>query len=241
MNTERTIFVGSSGEATKLAAKIASAIAGAGMSPVVWNTGAFPVGQTLLERIENLPYEFDGAVLLATPDIHCTRQDESFLAPASNVIFEYGYLSSRLTHRRVAICRFREADLPSDLKGVKVIEGKDVDYEAPELPQDMNREITSWLDRLPRLAAGISPVTQSHGYSGRWSIENRYDLWCGIGSPRLSGLGSLLISAARRSKAGGPWPGSLPCRMVTVGDGQGTGRWLGRCGMRCSIRSTRSW
>ena len=180
MNTERTIFVGSSGEATKLAAKIASAIAAAGMSPVVWNTGAFPVGQTLLERIENLPYEFDGAVLLATPDIHCTRQDESFLAPASNVIFEYGYLSSRLTHRRVAICRFREADLPSDLKGVKVIEGKDVDYEAPELPQDMNREITSWLDRLPRLAEGVSPVTQSHGYSGRWSIENRYDLWVWI-------------------------------------------------------------
>ncbi len=88
MNTERAIFVGSSSEATGLAAKIASAVAAAGMSPVVWNMGAFPAGQTFLERIENLPYELDGAVLLATPDIRCSRRGKSFLAPASNVIFE---------------------------------------------------------------------------------------------------------------------------------------------------------
>ena len=142
--------------------------------------GAFRAGQTLLERIETLPYEFDGALLLATPDIYCTRQDRSFVAPASNVIFEYGYLSSRLTRRRVAICRFGDADMPSDLEGVKVIEGNNVDYEAQELPQHMLREVTSWLNGLPRLAAGISPVTQSHGYSGRWRIENNFDLWRGL-------------------------------------------------------------
>jgi hypothetical protein len=142
--------------------------------------GAFPAGQTLLERIERLPHEVEGAVLLATPDIDCTRRDKTFRAPASNVIFEYGYLSSWLTRRRVAICRFGEADMPSDLEGVKVIEGDDVDYEAPELPQHMKREITSWLDGLPRLAAGISPTIQSHGYSGRWSIENHFDLWRGL-------------------------------------------------------------
>jgi hypothetical protein len=36
--------------------------------------GAFPAGQTLIERIESFPHEFDGAVLLATPDISCARQ-----------------------------------------------------------------------------------------------------------------------------------------------------------------------
>jgi predicted nucleotide-binding protein with TIR-like domain len=180
MNKERAIFVGGSEEAAELAAKVASAVAVVGMSPVVWNLGAFPAGQTLLERIENLPYEFDGAVLLATPDIRCIRRGKSFLAPASNVIFEYGYLSSQLTRRRVAICRFGEADMPSDLEGLKVIEGNDADYGARELPQHMKRELTSWLDGLPRLAAGVSPITQSHGYSGRWGIENRFDLWRGF-------------------------------------------------------------
>ena len=180
MNKERAIFVGSSEEAAELAAKVASAVAALGMSPVVWNMGAFPAGQTLLERIENLPYEFDGVVLLATPDIRCIRRGKSFFAPALNVLFEYGYLSSQLTRRRVAICRFGETDMPSDLEGVKVIEGNDADYGARELPQHMSRELASWLDGLPRLAAGVSPITQSHGYSGRWGIENRFDLWRGF-------------------------------------------------------------
>jgi hypothetical protein len=96
------------------------------------------------------------------------------------VIFEYGYLSSRLTRRRVAICRFGEADMPSDLEGVKIIKCSEADYQAPELPQHIKREIISWLDRLPRLAAGFSPIAQSHGYSGRWSIENRFDRWRGL-------------------------------------------------------------
>ena len=180
MNEQRAIFIGSSSEATVLAAKVASAIAAAAMSPVTWNMGAFPAGQTLIERIESFPHEFDGAVLLATPDVSCARQGGSFVAPASNVIFEYGYLSSRLTRRRVVICRFREAEIPSDVAGVKVIEGGDADCEAAELPQAMEREIASWLAELPRLATGTSPVIQSHGYSGWWSIENRFDLWRGF-------------------------------------------------------------
>ena len=53
MNAQRAIFIGSSSEATVLAAKVASAIAAAGMSPVAWNMGAFPAGQTLIERIES--------------------------------------------------------------------------------------------------------------------------------------------------------------------------------------------
>ena len=93
------------------------------------------------------------------------------------MIFEYGYLSSRLTRRRVVICRFKEAEIPSDLAGVKVIEGSDVDYEAAELPQEMEREIASCLAGLPRLATGTSPIMQSHGYSGWWRIDNRFDLW----------------------------------------------------------------
>lgn len=205
MSTQRAIFVGSSQEAAMLAAKIASAIVAAGMSPVVWNMGAFPAGQTLVERIEDLPYEFEGAVLLATPDIFCTRLDKSFLAPASNVIFEYGYLSSRLTRRRVAICRFGEADMPSDLEGLKVIEGNDVDYEAPELPQGVESEVTSWLDGLPRLAAGISPITQSHGYSGRWGIENNFDLWRGFPIKHPDSIyfhGSAILSVPPNGRGG---------------------------------------
>ncbi len=172
---QRRIFLGSSSEGAELAAKVAPVITAAGLTPVRWDVGAFPAGRTLLEQIEDLPYEFDGAVLLATPDLACTRAGLSFTAPAPNVVFEYGYLSSRLTRHRVAVCRFGHPELPSDLGGMKVIEGGD----ATELSPRAAMDLAFWLDRLPRLAEGFPPVAQSHGYSGRWSVENRFELWRG--------------------------------------------------------------
>jgi predicted nucleotide-binding protein len=89
------------------------------MTPVVWDIGAFPVGSTLLERIDSFADEFAGAVLLFTPDVDSVRSGQTADKPVSNVMFEYGYLSARLTRQRVSICLFENADLPSDLQGVR--------------------------------------------------------------------------------------------------------------------------
>lgn len=67
-------------------------------------SGAFPVGSKLLERIDSLADEFQGAVLLFTPDVHSVRRRQTADEPVSNAMFEYGYLSARLTRQRVAIC-----------------------------------------------------------------------------------------------------------------------------------------
>ena len=160
------------------------------MTPVVWNTGAFPVGSTLLERIESLADEFEGAVLLFTPDVRSERSGHSANETVSNVMFEYGYLSARLTRRRVAICLFEDAALPSDLQGVKVINAgavgyraagaRGVGYRTPELPTHMIGELRLWLEGLPRRAEHIPPVVQLHGYSGTWEIETRFKLWRGM-------------------------------------------------------------
>jgi len=118
--TKPRIFVGSSTEAIDLARKVGAAVDAAGMTSVVWDTGAFPAGSTLLERIESFADDFEGAVLLFTPDIISVRSGQTAGEPVSNVMFEYGYLSARLTRQRVAICLFEDAALPSDLQGVKV-------------------------------------------------------------------------------------------------------------------------
>jgi hypothetical protein len=166
------------------------AIETAGMTPVVWDTGAFPVGSTLLERIESLAEDFEGAVLLFTPDVHSVRNGHTAEEPVSNVMFEYGFLSARLTRRRVAICLFEDAALPSDLHGVKVINAGGVDYRAmaargveystPNLPAHMISELKLWLEGLPRRAEHVPPVIQLHGYSGTWEIETRFKVWRGI-------------------------------------------------------------
>ena len=160
------------------------------MTSVVWDTGAFPAGSTLLERIEGFADDFEGAVLLFTPDVISVRSGQTAGEPVSNVMFEYGYLSARLTRQRVAICLFEDASLPSDLQGVKVMnagavgyqtpEKRGNDYSTPKLPANLIRELRIWLESLPRQAEDIPPVVQLHGYSGAWRIETLFKIWRGI-------------------------------------------------------------
>jgi hypothetical protein len=178
------IFIGSSSEALKVAKLVARAITEAGdgsIEPVIWNRDAFVLGMTLLETIESLPLDYHGAVLVATPDKYSSRGDKTVWDPVPNVVFEYGYLAARLTRKRVAICKFGEAEIPSDLQGLKVVEVKDYDYKEPSaLPKTATKELRSWLNQLPRLADKIPPVSQVHGYSGTWNVESRFSLWRGL-------------------------------------------------------------
>ena len=177
------IFIGSSSEALKVAKLVARVIEEAGeggMEPVIWNRDAFVLGMTLLETIESLPLDYHGAVLLATPDKYSSRGNKTAWDPVPNVVFEYGYLAARLTRKRVAICKFGEAEIPSDLQGLKLVEVKDYDYNKPSaLPKTATEELRSWLNQLPRLAERIPPVSQVHGYSGTWNVESRFSLWRG--------------------------------------------------------------
>jgi Predicted nucleotide-binding protein containing TIR-like domain len=188
--TNTRIFVGSSIEALELARKVAAALAEIGSSPVVWDTDAFPAGSTLLERIETLADEFDGAVLLLTPDVCSARSGRTLAQPVSNIMFEYGFLSARLTRQRVVICLVDDVELPSDLHGVKVVNvsglgyGDSQDggcrYESSKLPINLIRELQVWVSSLPRLAAQIPPVVQLHGYSGTWRIDTHFEMWRGL-------------------------------------------------------------
>jgi hypothetical protein len=180
MANTRKIFVGSSEEAVKVAEFVGKVIKEAGMEPVVWDT-IFPTGNILLENIEQLPNSVDGAVLVATPDVVCGRRGESFSVPVANVIFEYGYLAARLTRKRVSICRFEEAEMPSDLEGMTVVPAgkyeKDENGDPLPLTEDATRKLRSWLERLAPLADGIPPISRVHGYSGKWRVQNRFSLW----------------------------------------------------------------
>jgi hypothetical protein len=181
MDESISIFIGSSSEALNEADLVEKVIRDAGMNPVVWNRDVFVLGKTLLEAIEGLPFNYHAAVLLVTPDVSCSRKGRSFFAPVANVVFEYGYLAARLTRERVAICKFGEADLPSDLGGMKLVEVKHYMKDTQSvLPEEARVELSSWLKQMPRLAAGISPISQVHGYSGTWSVQNKFSKWHGI-------------------------------------------------------------
>ena len=178
----KKIFIGSSSEAEKsgYVAEVARIIRKARYEPLPWNDG-FPVGALLMNTLDQLPREVYGAVLLATPDEKCERQGVEVCAPVPNVIFEYGFLSARLTPRRVALCKFHGADLPSDLGGMKVIEvGASSNDDASHVfDVKVEKELVKWLKGLPTTANGISPICQANGYSGRWTIANSFSRWRG--------------------------------------------------------------
>jgi hypothetical protein len=182
MTDKRKIFVGSSSEALGVAELVGKVIEDAGMEPVLWKT-VFPAGDILLESIEKLPSLVDGAVLLATPDLDCHRKEknERYRAPIENIVFEYGYLSARLSRKRVAICTFNGAKMPSDLQGLTLVPAGRYEKGAPSaLPAEAKTSLERWLAGLAPLAAGISPISQVHGYSGTWNVQNKFSLWHGL-------------------------------------------------------------
>jgi len=146
MTKDRKIFVGSSTEALAEAAFIANVIEKqTGMEAVGWNRDAFAVGRTHCWRqSRDFHSIITGAVLLATPDVSCKRDGKWFSAPVANVVFEYGYLAARLTRERVAICRFKEAEVPSDRGGMKVIHVKEyLKQNASALPRNAEEALSA--------------------------------------------------------------------------------------------------
>ena len=180
MPNPKKIFIGSSSEALPLAHQIGNAIREAKMIPLLWDE-VFPVGKILLNSIEEIAAQIDGAILLATPDVVCQRRDQHFQAPVSNVIFEYAYLAALLLRRRVAICLVEPAVIPSDLQGLTTFRmaGSSTAASSP-LPEPVRIQLNRWLRQLPSLASGMHPAKQVHPYSGRWLIENSFISWRGI-------------------------------------------------------------
>lgn len=181
MIERRKIFVGSSSEAEEqgLVEAVAETIRSVGMEPIVWKE-IFPAGEILLEKIEQLPDTVDGAVLLATPDLACKRiaLNKEFSAPAANVLFEYGYLSGRLSRRRVAICAFERAEIPSDLQGLTIV--RVGGYERTKrltLPPEAETGLQRWLADLVPIPVGIPVMQRVHGYSGIWEVQDNFTLW----------------------------------------------------------------
>jgi hypothetical protein len=183
MVARRRIFVGSSSEAQGVAKLVCKVIKSAGMESVLWEK-IFPAGDILLDKIEQLPNSVDGVVLLATPDLACNRKarkEKKFCAPVQNVVFEHGYLSGRLSRKRVAICKFEGAEIPSDLEGLTIVRaGRYEKSERLALSTKAERSLRRWLTSLVPLAAGIPSMRRVHGYSGAWDVQNRFSTWHGI-------------------------------------------------------------
>lgn len=80
-------------------------------------------GQTIIEKIEEYSNVGYGIVLYTPCDVGAKKDDESNLQARArqNVVFEHGYLTSKLGRRRVSALVKGKIELPNDISGVVYI------------------------------------------------------------------------------------------------------------------------
>lgn len=172
----KEIFVGSSKEALEQAMQVVAVLSeDPDVKPLLW-IDYFKVGDITFLGIENLARRVAGAVFLATPDDDSIIREQRVRTPRANVLFEYGYLTARLTRGRVALCRYDDAELPSDFAGVTYIPMGTFEPTRP-LDQQARARVKSWATELPAVQVGFSPTCQMHGYSGSWQTETVYEVY----------------------------------------------------------------
>lgn len=177
----RRIFIGSSRESLPIARQVAAVIERIdNMEAILWED-SFKPGDITFMNIENIAAYIDGALFIAAPDDRATIREIEYMTPRDNVIFEYGFLVSRLTRSRVAMCFFDDTKLPTDISDVTYFSlGTSDTYPNNfKLSKSVENKITEWTKTIYPLSPAISATEVVHGLSGFWELEMIYEKWQG--------------------------------------------------------------
>jgi hypothetical protein len=167
MNKPR-IFLGSSGQQTKLLQSLTRGLAEvATVEP--WTT-SFNPGTSTLERLLELTREVDFAAFVFAQDDWTTSSaatSDAQASPRDNVVFEAGLFGGVLGMRRTFILHANGSKLPSDLLGLTAIR-----YEVPTSPTEtraVNQKLRGAIEVEGRL-------TRLEGLWWQYSVTARTDL-----------------------------------------------------------------
>lgn len=119
------IFIGSSAAARPQAKAFARKLEGPALEFLPW-WDAFTAGRTLLEDLDEIKDRIDAAILVMSPESESTIRGNTVQIPNLNVLFELGFLAGHLGRHRVAMVRYGDFYLPSDLAGYVHISGSSV-------------------------------------------------------------------------------------------------------------------
>ncbi len=113
---DKRIFVGSSSAAKTQAKLLIRGLSRPGIEFLPW-WDAITAGTTLLQELDRIRESVDAALILFSPDIPATMRDRTVAMPNQNVLFEFAYFYGSLGSDKVAIVRYSDFYLPSDLGG----------------------------------------------------------------------------------------------------------------------------
>jgi len=85
----------------------------------------FKAGKTLLAELTRIRKEIDRAILILSPDSRATLDRGEQPIPNLNVLFEFGFFYGALGPDKVAVVRYGQIYLPSNLGGYIHITGSE--------------------------------------------------------------------------------------------------------------------
>jgi hypothetical protein len=121
--------------------------------------------------------------------------------------------AGRLGVYNIAICLYPNTELPSDLKGMTVIEmepasssASNAEGEGKTASESAEDRIKRWRDELLPTVDEIPRTSNAHGYSGAWDIETiGFRQWRGVvlsGESWVQGSGTAVLYIDETGKTG---------------------------------------
>jgi predicted nucleotide-binding protein len=144
-----TIFIGSSTAAKSQAKAFITKFQSATLVFKPW-WESFTAGRTLLEDLDRIRSKVDGALLLFSPEAESTVRGNTVQVPNLNVLFEFGYFYGHMGKKKVAILKYGNFYLPSDLGGYIHIFGSSFFKRSAvvQVGKRTESEFTRWITQL---------------------------------------------------------------------------------------------
>ena len=220
---KRRVFVGSSTNGLDRAQAICNILTDVQTEPILW-TQEFPPGYVTLEGLEKVLSDCSAAVFVATPDDDTTIDGRPVKVPRANVMLEFGILAGRLGRHNIAICRYANTEMPSDLKGLTVIEmepsasATEVNVARAGVPRKPEEALAAWSSRMLSTANAIERTAIVHGYTGAWDYDVTLERWRGVvlsAGSYVTGSGTAYLHVDAAGGAGtGLVKGTLSIKLV---------------------------
>ena len=144
-----TIFVGSSAAAKSQARALVRHFARPGLKFLPW-WDAFTAGRTLLKDLDHISGRVGAALLVFSPESTTRIRNKRHAVPNLNVLFELGYFYGHFGEKKVAMVKYGDFYLPSDLGGYIHIAGSRSFRRSAAVPigKRTEREFERWIAAL---------------------------------------------------------------------------------------------
>jgi len=145
------IFVGSSKAAKCQATALIKGCARSDVTFLPW-WNEFRAGRTLLEELTRIRKHAHRAIVILSPEFKTEIAGSEHAIPNLNVLFEFGFFYGALGRANVAVVRYGEIHLPSDLGGYIHITGSKhfTPRRAVAVGKRTKEEFARWLHPLRR-------------------------------------------------------------------------------------------